>query len=476
MRRKYDLRNKRNFMIILILMVAIICIFSLFIYKYKQNSKILYKIEIGCVIQDVNKNYLNTSSDSELRLRWNDNYYLIYQDKQMNLGKKVIVYNTTTRVINLYGKFYEINEDGKIITHTKETKLPNSNESKFYKLDDREYLLIDKSINSSDRTINANDYLLVELDKLGNAKLSNYKLNLKTVSATTLVTSNYQFDIANEKLIFNDLEIDLKKIIGSSNQYVEEEKKNDTKNNENNNTSPWNMINNNPSNNNVINNNKQGNISSIEEIKNKAKMTSIVRITEGIRQIDVDYVVYDPYNEYKSIYAEITKSNGIDVVYLPKNDTHITFNNLAANTKYKVNFIYTTINSETEELSYHKIDEMELTTKMPEFDISVYKFYSTNKTLSYKVTLPDNYPISTINVSLTFNYKTYIDDELVTKTTTINKNNINVTPGNKYIFDIIDLSEYNIDRDKSLKLTINSINGIDGSIKVNKSSSFRFGR
>ena len=63
---------------------------------------------------------------------------------------------------------------------------------------------------------------MVELDKQGNAKLSNNKLQLKTISETTLVTSKYTFDIANEKLNYGKYDIDLKKIIGSSNQYVKE--------------------------------------------------------------------------------------------------------------------------------------------------------------------------------------------------------------------------------------------------------------
>ena len=69
-------------------------------------------------------------------------------------------------------------------------------------------MLIDKTITNTDRTIEANNYLLVELDKQGNAKLSNNKLQLKTISETTLVTSKYTFDIANEKLNYGKYDID----------------------------------------------------------------------------------------------------------------------------------------------------------------------------------------------------------------------------------------------------------------------------
>ena len=484
MRRKYDLRNKRNFIIILILSVAIICIFSLFIYKYNKTSKILYKIETGSIIQDVNKNYLNTSEDAELRIRWNDNYYLIYQDKKINLGKKVIVYNTITDSMNLYGKFYEINSDGKVISHNNETKLQSTTEPKFYKLDDREYLLIDKSIVSSNRSINANNYLLVELDKLGNAKLSNYKLNLKTISATTLVTSNYKFDIANEKLNFNNLEIDLKKIIGSTNQF-KEEKKDTTTNDSNittNNNSGTGTNNATANKGNNINNTGKVDPVNIEEIKAKAKSTSIVRITPGLRQIDVDYVIYDPYNEYQSIYAEVTeidsdgvKKGGTSIVPLPKNDTHVILSNLKVNTTYKVEFIYTTIDAENGETKYHKIDGdddnsyMKITTKMPLFDISVYKYSSINKELTYNVKLPNDYKATKVNVTLSFKYKVYNDEGEFTSESGYESSNVNIDTGEGYI----DLSKYNIDRDSSLKLTITSVESEEGTLYINKSISFR---
>jgi len=464
-------------------MVVIVCIFSLFIYKYNKSSKILYKIETGCIIQDVNKNYLNASEDALLRIRWNDNYYLIYQDKRVNLGKKVIVYNTITDTMNLYGKFYEINSDGKVISHNDETKLSSTSEPKFYKLDDREYLLVDKSIVSSDRSINANNYLLVELDKLGNAKLSNYKLNLKTVSATTLVTSNYKFDIAREILTFNNLDIDLKKIIGSTNQFKEEDTDTST-------VDGSDASNNAGTNSNSTTDNKGDNKDNtgridpvnIEEIKAKAKSTSIVRIVPGLRQIDVDYVIYDPYNEYKSIYAEVTEINsngvrigGTSIVYLPKNDTHVILNNLKVNTTYKVEFIYTTVNADTGETIYHKIDGdddnsyMKITTKMPSFDISVYKYSSINKNLIYNVKLPSDYMVTKVNVTLSFKYKVYNDDGDFTLENGYESSNVNISTGEGYI----DLSGYNIDRDSSLKLTITSAYGGEGTLYVNRSISFR---
>ena len=326
MRRKYDLRNKRNFTIILFISIAVIGVFSLFVYKYMHAAKIEYAIETGSIIQDDSKNFVTVEDDSKLKIRWNDKYYLVYQDNNINLGKRVVSFNGITGSMKLYGKFYEIDSTGKITEHNDETVINNTTINKFYKLDDRKYLLVGRQIVSDDRTIEASNYILVELDKMGNAKLSNNKLNLKTISPTTLVTSDYTFDIANEKLKYGTLTIDLKKIIGSTNQFTPEEEdnnKNDDGNGggtNNNVTGEWNGT---GGAGNVINNTATGNVESIGEIKNKTKMTSIIRTQEGMNQIDVDYVIYDPYNEYKSVYAEIVREDKVETVYLSKTDTHI---------------------------------------------------------------------------------------------------------------------------------------------------------
>ena len=89
-RRKYDGRNKRSFVIILILAIIIVGVFSFFIYKYSKASKIEYVIESGSVLQDVQKNYLNIDDDGIIKIRWNDDYYLKYNDQKYELGDRVI--------------------------------------------------------------------------------------------------------------------------------------------------------------------------------------------------------------------------------------------------------------------------------------------------------------------------------------------------------------------------------------------------
>lgn len=488
MRRKYDIRNKKSFLIIVVLAITIISIFSLFIYRYKQASKIEYKIDGGSVVQDTDKNFIRVEEDAILKIRWNNNYYLIYQDKKISLGKRVIVYNELKGSLLMYGDFYEIQEDGKIIKNSKETKLSNTTNTKFYKLDDREYLLVDREIKSSDDNTKALGYLLVELDKLGNAKLSNNKINLKTITPTTLVTAKYRFDINNEILNFGKYDIDLKKIIGSSNQYKPEEENGGngsgggggsgsgsgsgdgsgtgTSGNGTGTTGGG-------SGSGVNNTRPGGEDTQPDVVKDKTKMTSVVRVYEGLTQVDVDYVVYDPYNEYKDVYAEIIKNGKAEVIHLSKTDTHLVINGLVPDNDYVVSFVYTTIDGDSGELVRHTFEKLDLRTKKPTYKIGVYRISSVNHTLSYKFSMEDNYKIDKALINLSFEY-TDIDIETGVSSRKNASINQELTIGNsgKYVIGTIDISGYNIDSDTRFKLTVESVSNGNNTILIGSSSSF----
>lgn len=489
--RKYNMKNKRSFIIILVPSILVVCIFSLFIYKYINTSKLEYSVDVDVVIQDTNQNYINTYDESILKVRWDGSYYLEYNKEKTTLSNKVITYNTITGEMKLYGKFYEIESDGKVIENKNETILANTTDCKFYKLDDRKYLLVDTKIYSDDYSIEANSYLLVELDKAGNAKLTNNKIDLKTISPTVLVTSEYSFDIANEILKYGSYEIDLKKIIGSTNEY--KETSDNSSNNDSSNSGSTNndIVNNNPSNNNgtslgtgggngIVNGVDTGKDLTLEEVLNKVKMTSVIRFVEGITSVDIDYVIYDPYNEYVSVYVEVLSSNKLDTIYLSKNDTHITIDNLNPNTNYKLNFIYTTtkIDDETGEslISYHTFEQFEFTTLMPEYKISIYKISKVSNLLTYKVDLQEDFNISKVNVRLSFNY---LDTDIETgeslEKTAIIDGSVAVSSGS-YVLGQLDISNYNIANNTLLKLTILSVETPNGELPINSTYSFRFGR
>lgn len=478
MKREYDNKNKRNIVIIMVLSLLVIGIFSLFIYRYMKSLRVSYEISAGSVVQDIKKNYVAVDIDSELKIRWNDNYYLMYQDKQVDLGKKVISYNTITGQMNLYGSVYKILDNGQVLKTEGETVLENVTQTSFYKLADREYLLVDRVIVSEDRSIEANNYLLVELDRLGNAKLSNNSLNLKTISPTVLVTSQYKFDIANEILTYGEVKIDLKKIIGTTNKYepVKEETPKDLEQESNGGNGGSNIGTGNgqgQGNDNTVINKKDdlsGEVTDIEEIKKKTKMTSVVRVFEGLTQVDFDYVIYDPYNEYQSVYVEVTKDKLIEKIELNKSETHLVVNGLIPGREYKFKFVYTTVDDDDLIVS-NTFDEMTLKTKMPSYTIGVQKISKVNNTLTYRVKLDDNYNIDKVVVRLAFNYNLLGSDEKVSMV-----QELAVSAGSKYVSGVFDISDYNILKDTMIELKILEVYAGDIKLDILENYTFRFGR
>jgi len=218
----------------------------------------------------------------------------------------------------------------------------------------------------------------------------------------------------------------------------------------------------------------------------KIKMTSIIRVVEGLTQIDVDYVVYDPYNEYKSVYVEVIGAGEEKVIYLSKVDTHITIENLKANTDYRLNFVYTTSKKiidpetkiETEELVPNTFETFDLKTKMPQYSISVYKISQVYNRLTYKVDLQKGYVISKVKVNLSFKYDAVDSETLgtVEKTASID-DVVNITDLSKWsVLGNFDISGYDIDEETVLVLTIKNVVSGDIELPINTSYSFRFGR
>ena len=176
--RKYNSKTKKTIIIVMILCVGIVVIFSLFLKKSIDIGKTVYSVSSGSILFDKNENMITTSSSGTLRIKWGGDYYLIYDDKNYDLGSHSVIYDSNSGDISLYGKFYQVNKTGKVDTIKGENKIKSSVNSRFYKLADRVYLIIDRTIESKDSSFVTSNYLLVHLDKLGNATLLNEVLKL----------------------------------------------------------------------------------------------------------------------------------------------------------------------------------------------------------------------------------------------------------------------------------------------------------
>ena len=482
--RKYNGKTKKTMMVIIGLFVIIIVIFSLFLKKSIDIDRTYYEVKDGNVLFDDEDNMINIVGSGGIKIRWGGHYYLTYNEEKYDLGKQVVVYDINSGDINLYGKFYEVLISGEVDVIKGDNKIKSSVNSKFYKLADRKYLIIDRVIEDNESKFTTSNYLLINLDKMGNATLLNDKTSYKTIKPTILKTSSFTFDIANEVLYYGDKDIDLKKIIGSTNEYDEatynlnkesnDEEDGDTidadgtgegtgtgtgtgsgsgsgsgdgsgdDNGENEaglglggtggagtgigtgeggtggvggpggtgeggtgsggagiGTNADGTTSGSSSD---YNNNYTPGVSdnTVQDIINATKNTSVIRVSAGIDNIEVDYVVYDPNREYKSVYIEVlnTHTSQTSTVYLSKTDTNIVIRNLNPNVYYNLTFKYT-YNDEKGNLKSYKFDEVGLYTKIPEMNISAVKIVD-NK-LYYKISLDGNYTVTGGSVNLYLN-------------------------------------------------------------------------
>lgn len=495
--RKYNNKTKKTMIIMGILFILIIIIFSYALKKSIDIDKTAYEIKSGSILFDTDYNMLTTSDIGTLKIKWGGDYYLKYNNIDYDIGTHAIIYNSNNGDIALYGKFYEVLKTEEVEVIEGENLIKSSVNSKFYKLADRKYLIIDRTIESSDSSFVTSNYLIINLDKLGNATLLNDKISYKTIKPTVLRTSSYTFDIANEKLNFGEKEIDLKQIIGSTNEYDKDKYDLNATNKEEDGETPGkgdgtgtgdgsgsgsgngtgtgegqgtpgdgtgagegqgggggsgsgNGSNTNGTTNNTttnpngttagtnseFNNNYSSGVSdsTVQEIINATKNTSVIRVTSDINTISIDYVVYDPKNEYKSVYVEIenTNTNQVNTVYLSKTDTNIKISDLTPDVYYNLTFKYS-YHDENSTLKEYTFDEAGLYTKIPKMLLTVTKV--TNNRIYYKVTLDSNYTITGGTINL------YVNDQFSGINSSISaKGNVNTITGEDCYIDISNLN------------------------------------
>ena len=198
--------------------------------------------------------------------------------------------------------------------------------------------------------ISTKDYLIVDIDKSGNALLLNHELNVKVLSTIKLKTDSYTFDVANERLLVGENIIDLKKINGSSNQYVEPTEE--------------------PTPNGGYAGGSGGysgggssggggggggttiinNIGGSGEKLNVSKSLMLVSVTGYTSYVDVNYSVNDPKNEYITVYLLVQEVGAPDdqvmKIILSKTATSYRIRNLVPNSEYKISLCYGYISSD----------------------------------------------------------------------------------------------------------------------------------
>lgn len=365
--RKLSSGNKKSFVLFSIIIIGIIAILIGILSLVLKIPKEEYIIEGDNFLYDEDYNPIQLEQEAIIQKKWTGKYYLknSVKDEEYNLGKQCIAYQEHTKTLNLYGDMYRIYTDGTVENITKNTTITKTSEDQLYKLGDRKYLVVGNLIANQNGALNTSGYLLVLLDKAGNTYLLNNELNSKTIKPMIIKTQTFEFDVANEKLIYEEKEIDLKKIIGSTNQYKEkkEEEKEDnqfdkitaiiqnintqtTINNNQSSTTNNNTIINNQQNNTNININTDNNGKPKEDLD---KSVQLKRTSATSNYIDVEYSIIDPENKYQTVYILVEGNNGISkTIALDKAQTMYRVNNLPSNKEYKITLATKQINEDGE--------------------------------------------------------------------------------------------------------------------------------
>ncbi|MFI3307238.1 MAG: hypothetical protein R3Y21_01595 [Mycoplasmatota bacterium] len=329
-------KNTISFIIFSLVILFIVSLIGYFVYLYVNMDKSEYELLSGSITFTSDYEVYYAETDGIIKSKWDNNYYFSNSYESILLGSNPIVYNNNNGTLNIYGDAYKVYSDGSVSIISDETEIKDTSETTFYKLSDRVYLIAADSITSSVTNFQTSDYLLVVIDKNGNALLINHEVSFKVVEPITINTGDLIFNVATETIVFDNNTIDLQKINGSTNLYVEVEEEEDSTDS----SSSDNYY----SGTTGSTSSDTTSDSSESPSITLAKYASLTSIVEGSTSIQVNYSVVDPEGKYSMVYLDITGNiEGYDTTVryqLSKEQTVYTIRDLLWNSEYTISFGY----------------------------------------------------------------------------------------------------------------------------------------
>lgn len=220
--RKFTKKSLRTFYAFgTIILGMVSCVATMTVKSISGQEKSI-AVAADSILFDSENRMITVNEESKLNKKWDGQYYLMLSGQgEICLGEQVVAYHTESGKLVTYGGGYRILSDASVSAIGAKEEL-FVNENGFYKLDDRKYLVLGNSIHDEEGLISTNGYLYVTIDKSGNAILQNTEINTKTLRPIVLHCDDLVFDVANERLTYNQYAINLKNINGSTNEYSEE--------------------------------------------------------------------------------------------------------------------------------------------------------------------------------------------------------------------------------------------------------------
>lgn len=420
--------NKKRFAIFAIIIIIIIILLITCLRLALKHEVEEYQIESNVTLYDSEYEPLQPEETGKITKKWDGNYYLTLDNtnETYKLNPEVVSFNGNNSQVTLYGDVFKVLLDGQVEKYSKDTTIKNTSEDAFYKIADRQYLIISNSIKNESGSISTSKYLYIIIDKSGNTLLLNNEIYAKTINPIVLSTSSYKFDIANEKLIVGNDEIDLKKIIGSSNEYVEKDEEEDI---------DWqNLIpdyntgaQNSGSTNSGSSQNQDGSVannqggvqsgtssssgatgSSGSTVINSSTSTNQTPLSKSVSlrgaiatssYIDIEYAVSDPENKYQTVYAFIEAVGYENTIALDKNSTTYRLTDLEPNTEYKITLGYKEITEDNEVVDNIE-DVLSVRTTKINASLDVTRVSTGSKKVYFNLKLDQNYAFDYAKIAL----------------------------------------------------------------------------
>ena len=185
-----------------------------------KNKSASYIVPAGSTVYDVDNEYIPVEEDATIYQKKTGVYYLKTSDKDVyTLGTNVVVKDSKTHSVWVYGDLYEIAADGTVSVLSGRNELKNSGQPGLYKLADRKYLMTGNSIASTDKEYSTSEYVYINVYKSGAAVLMNDQSNQNILRPIMLNSEDLYLDISSEYAFYHNNLINLKNVIGSTNEY-----------------------------------------------------------------------------------------------------------------------------------------------------------------------------------------------------------------------------------------------------------------
>ncbi|MGN1379850.1 MAG: hypothetical protein ACI4XR_05645 [Bacilli bacterium] len=421
--RKLNKQNKIYITLLSLFVIICLVVIAIFIIYKIKDYNIKYKILPVSYVFNSDKELITIKDNTYAKKDFFRNYYLIDNENKISLGKNVVIYNSSDNEITLLGTFYEILENGETKKYSGES-IFSSYLNKIFKIDDRKYLVTGKTIKTEDDLLTTENYLLIDLDKVGNSYVYNNVINYKSFGILNLITDTFNFKTNEEILILNNEEIDLTKIKGSTNEYNKQKKEylDNTNNNNPSNIYEEEQV--------FINNIYQ----TITENKYVSHKTTIFDAKASNSSIDLTYMVYDPLTEFTKVYVNLyTNDVFVGTYELASNETNYTLKGLKSNTLYHLEFFYDYMVDDA--LVSKKFDMLDVKTLNVKGQITLEKV--SNNSVSYILKVDDSLDSAVANL--------YIDGMLASTDNNLNIENAKSSDGYSGLFNFSSLgSTYEI--------------------------------